>query len=145
MPRPRGGDWLEDEIWSLKSQGVDILVSMLTPEEEVLLGLEAEEALARRHGLEFFSHPTPDRDIPSSANETWKLARSLAARFAEGKRIAAHCRMGIGRSPLMLACILVTQGLSADEAWTAIGEARGCPVPDTLEQLDWLDRTSPRG
>ena len=31
MPRPRGGDWLEDEIRGLKRFGVDILVSLLTP------------------------------------------------------------------------------------------------------------------
>jgi len=34
MPRPRGGDWLEDEILHLKRSGIGTLVSMLTPEEE---------------------------------------------------------------------------------------------------------------
>ena len=29
MPRPRGGDWLEDEIRSLKVSGVDAVVSLL--------------------------------------------------------------------------------------------------------------------
>ena len=90
------------------------------------------------------SHPVPDRDIPASAPETWKLARSLAERFAEGKKIVAHCRMGIGRSPLLLACILVSGGLTPDDAWEAIGSARGCVVPDTQEQREWLARTAPR-
>jgi hypothetical protein len=143
MPRPRGGDWLEDEIRSLKSLGIQVLVSLLTPEEESTLGLEDEGPSARRLGLEFFSHPIPDRDTPGSAKDTWALARTLAARFEEGKKIAAHCRMGIGRSPLLLACILVLRGVPAGEAWTAIGDARGCIVPDTPEQRDWLDRSSP--
>ena len=47
MPRPRGGDWLEDEILHLKRSGIGLLVSMLTPEEETLLGLGEEGALAR--------------------------------------------------------------------------------------------------
>jgi hypothetical protein len=143
MPRPRGGDWLEDEILHLKRSGIGILVSMLTPEEESLLGLEEEGALARRHGLEFHSHPIPDRNVPGSARELWALARSLAEQFRAGSQIAVHCRMGIGRSPLLLACILVSTGMLADDAWETIGEARGCIVPDTLDQRNWLDRTRP--
>jgi len=34
MARPRGGDWLQDEILALKRSGISILVSLLTPEEE---------------------------------------------------------------------------------------------------------------
>jgi protein-tyrosine phosphatase len=143
MPRPRGGDWLEDEILHLKRSGIGTLVSMLTPEEEELLDLGDEGEFARRHGLEFISHPIPDRDVPRSAREMWALARSLAEQFRTGRQIAVHCRMGIGRSPLLLACILVSTGLVADEAWEAIGEARGCVVPDTAEQRAWLERTAP--
>jgi protein-tyrosine phosphatase len=143
MPRPRGGDRLEDEILALKRLGIHILVSLLTPEEETFLGLEEEGAHARAHGLEFFCHPVPDRNVPDSPKETWALAAGLADRFAAGKKIAVHCRMGIGRSPLLLACILVTRGLAPDDAWTAIGTARGLPVPDTLEQRNWLVRHMP--
>jgi len=143
MPRPRGGDWLEDEIRGLKRSGIDILVSLLTPEEESFLGLEEEGAQAHAHGLAFFSHPVPDRDVPASPKETWALAARLADRFAAGKKIAVHCRMGIGRSPLLLACILVSRGVEPDDAWKAIGTARGFPVPDTVEQRDWLARHMP--
>jgi hypothetical protein len=51
--------------------------------------------------------------------------------------------MGIGRSPLLLACILVSRGLAAEDAWKAIGTARGLPVPDTVEQREWLARHMP--
>jgi len=141
MPRPRGGDWLEDEIWSLRQEGVDILVSMLTREEETMLDLQKEGELARAQGMEFFSHPILDRDVPESPKELWKLARSLGDRFGQGQRIAVHCRMGIGRSPLLLACILVSRGVAPADAWGAIAEARGCEVPDTFEQWAWLERT----
>lgn len=144
MPRPRGGEWLEDEIRALKESGVGILVSLLEAEEETLLGLEEEAAKARAHGMEFVSHPVPDRSTPPTAGPTWALARALAARFAGGAAIAAHCRMGIGRSPLLLACVLVSAGFQPEEAWTAIGDARGCVVPDTIDQRLWLTRTAPR-
>jgi hypothetical protein len=143
MPCPRGGDWLEGEMQALKNDGVDILVSLLTPEEEVYLGVQDEGATAKRHGIRYFSHPIWDRGIPDDPRPTWDLARDLAALYAEGKTITAHCRMGIGRSPLILASILVHGGARPEDAWTVIGAARGCRVPDTRAQHDWLDRQSP--
>jgi len=143
MPRPRGGDGLEGEILGLKADGIDILVSMLTPEEEAYLDLEREGATARRHGLRFYSHPVWDRGIPEDPGPTWALARELAAHHAEGRSIVAHCRMGIGRSPLMLASIMVVRGSDPDTAWAAISAARGCLVPDTMDQRTWLSRTGP--
>jgi protein tyrosine phosphatase (PTP) superfamily phosphohydrolase (DUF442 family) len=143
MPRPRGGTWLDDEIRAMKDDGIDILVSLLTPQEEALLGLEREGDTARRHGLTFHAHPVWDRGIPRDPAPTWALARELAGHHAKGRSIVAHCRMGIGRSPLILASILVLRGRAPDDAWEAIGAARGCIVPDTEEQRDWLARTAP--
>ncbi|MBV8880156.1 MAG: dual specificity protein phosphatase family protein [Planctomycetaceae bacterium] len=144
MPRPRGGVGLEEDLRGLKDDGVDILVSLLTPDEEAYLDLQREGEAARRHGLTFHSHPIGDRGIPADPAPLWTLAKALAGRHAEGRTIAAHCRMGIGRSPLLLASILVARGAAPDDAWAAISAARGCIVPDTIAQRDWLSRTAPR-
>jgi hypothetical protein len=32
--RPRGGDWLEDEMAGWRRTGIDTMLSLLTPEEE---------------------------------------------------------------------------------------------------------------
>lgn len=143
MPRPRGGEWLEDEIRGLRDDGVHILISMLTTEEEAYLDLTQEGPTARRHGLHFVSHPIYDRGIPETPAPTWALARELRAQFDAGKTLVAHCRMGIGRSPLILAAIMVCGGVEPDAAWGHIGRARGCIVPDTWEQREWLLRTPP--
>src|SRR5438876_7533933 len=55
MPRPRGGDWLEDEIQSWRQSGVDVLVSLLTREEQTELNLGDEESLCRANSIEFVS------------------------------------------------------------------------------------------
>ena len=143
MPRPLGGARLDGEIRALREDGVDFLVSLLTPEEEAYLELEAEGETARRHGLTFHSLPVWDRGIPDDPAPLWTLARTLAQAHADGKTITAHCRMGIGRSPLLLASILVLRGSLPDQAWAAISAARGCIVPDTRAQRDWLSRTAP--
>jgi hypothetical protein len=41
VPRPRGGDWLEDEIASWRRGGIDMVVSTLTEQESVELDLES--------------------------------------------------------------------------------------------------------
>jgi hypothetical protein len=64
MPRPRGGDWLQDEIRSLRSQAVDVLVSLLTPIEVEELDLADEAAACRTFGIHFLSFPILDRPIP---------------------------------------------------------------------------------
>jgi hypothetical protein len=44
MARPRGGEWLADELGSLWHVGVDVLVCALTDPELRELGLTAEAA-----------------------------------------------------------------------------------------------------
>lgn len=64
MPRPRAGDWLLDELRSLREQGVHTVVSLLTDTEERELDLEAEEFSCAAVGLGFRSFPIPDREVP---------------------------------------------------------------------------------
>lgn len=42
MARPRGHDWLLDDLRALKQSGVDVVVSALTAREADDLGLSAE-------------------------------------------------------------------------------------------------------
>lgn len=46
--------------------------------------------------------------------------------------------MGIGRSALVSAAVLVSQGLSVETAFEAVGRARGVQVPDTDEQKTYV-------
>ena len=63
--RPRGGDWLEDEVRSWRQTGVDIVVSLLTAEEIADLQLAQEAELSQRHGVRFLSFPIADRGVPT--------------------------------------------------------------------------------
>ena len=64
MARPRGGDWLIDEIMALRSADVDILISLLTPDEIIELDLEEEAEYCRRQELIYLSFPITDRSTP---------------------------------------------------------------------------------
>lgn len=140
MPRPRGGDWLDDEIESLKQAGVDVLLSLLCEEEVEELDLAQEEACCQARGIDFLSFPIVDRGVPESRRETLALADKLQERLKDDEGVAIHCRQGMGRSAVIAACILSKQGESWERAFERIAEARGCAVPDTDEQRDWLAR-----
>lgn len=140
MPRPRGGDWLKEEIDSLREQGTDVLVSLLTVEEVDELALTEESHLCEAVGIRFLSFPIPDRDVPSSKEAVSNFVQSLHRSSVAGKGVVFHCRAGIGRSALMAACFLVTGGASVEEAFQGIADARGCKVPDTPEQRQWVAR-----
>jgi protein-tyrosine phosphatase len=140
LPRPRGGDWLEDEIKSLRLAGVDVLVSLLTQEEATELDLMEEPKWCAAHGIEYLSFPIMDRGVPASGEETLGVVRALKALLSGGKSVAIHCRQGVGRSGLIAACVLSWQGENPDAAFERIAQARGCPVPDTPEQREWVQR-----
>jgi protein-tyrosine phosphatase len=137
MACPRGGDWLDDEVEALQTEGVDVLVSVLTNSELAELQLSAEPELARQAGLTYISFPIPDRGAPEGAAAT-DLAGQLEERLTGGEFIVVHCRAGIGRSSLIAAAVLVREGLSPAEAWELISAARGLSVPDTEAQRAWL-------
>ncbi len=139
MPRPRGGDWLEDEIQSWRRSGVDVVVSLLTHEEQADLYLHAEEALCRANGIEFVSLPIVDRSVPSSVAAFSEQMNKLAELLSKCQNIAVHCRQGIGRAALVAICLLVMSGMEPASAIERVGVARGCSVPETVEQRRWIN------
>jgi protein-tyrosine phosphatase len=144
MPRPRGFDWLRGEITSLRTAGVTDVVSMLTAEEEVELGLSLEGKFCAEVGLHFHRHPIGDRGVPLQPAFD-AFIDTLAPVLLQQGFIAIHCRAGIGRSTVVAAALLCRLGVSAEDAITLISHARGFDVPDTDDQYDFilsLDRPS---
>ncbi len=138
MPRPRGRDWLEDEISSWQSMGIEVIVSALTSEEIAELDLMRERELCEKVKIVFIAFPSADRGLPPSMKAALDLAYRLEQRLALGENIAIHCRQGIGPASPLAACVLVVSGVDPASAWERIVAARGCSVPDTNEQKEWV-------
>ncbi len=107
VARPRGGDWLCDELSALSREGIDVLVSMLADEESTELGLDRESDDCEAAAITFVNLPIPDRSVPTES-------------------------------------VLVRLGWDATEAFDAVEAARGCAIPDTPEQRQWVMRNIPR-
>jgi protein-tyrosine phosphatase len=139
VPRPRGGDWLDVDILLMKEAGVDVLVSMLPADEAAELGLADEAAACERAGMSYLSYPIPDRDTPSSTTSFMSFVNQLREELHTGRSVAVHCRASIGRSSLLLASVLCTEGFTSQDAFSRLTVARGMQVPDTREQVRWVE------
>jgi hypothetical protein len=89
VARPRGGDWLSDELSALSRGGIDVLVSMLTDEESTELGLERESEDCEAAAITFVNLPMPDRSVPADADEFLRRVEQLAEMVREGRFLGA--------------------------------------------------------
>ena len=136
-PRPRAGDWLEDEILSWKAAGVQVVVCLLEDHETVDLDLSQEGPACSRHEIDFLRFPIPDRGLPAN-DQAIAFSRSLAQMLIQGRSVLIHCRAGIGRTGLLASAVLVQLGLEPAQVIAIVGEARRLAIPDTYEQRDWI-------
>ena len=141
--RPRGGDWLEDEVAAWKRAGIGAVLSLLTPEEEKEFDLQREGELSRKGSLEFWSFPIQDMQVPPSEAKLARTLEDLTKALSAGRNVLVHCRQGIGRTGLVAACLLIRSGMSPGAALETVSAARGMVVPETAEQRDWIERYAP--
>jgi len=138
-PRPRGGEWLDDEMKGWRRTGVDVVVSLLEPAEAEDLGLDEERKYCEANGMEFYSLPIIDRSVPGSDAEAARLLAELEEALNRGKNVAIHCRQGVGRAGLIASTLLVETGVNPSDAVLRVSAARHAPVPETAEQRAWID------
>ncbi len=145
MARPRGGDWLLDDLASLKRMNLDVLVCLMEEEELHELGLEDESNICDEMGIDFIHFPISDFGLPADENAARKLVLQLKGLVEQGKKVAVHCRMGIGRSSTIAAATLVALGNHRTKtAFEGIQKVRGLRVPDTEQQIEWVERFEKR-
>lgn len=138
IPRPRGGDWLEDEVSALRDEGFETVVSMLTPEETKELGLTDESAIVLDQGLRFCNYAIPDLGVPGSRESAREFLETLHRDLLAGRKIAVHCRGSIGRSGLVASSLLVLSGIDPVDTFRQVSNARKVEAPETAEQRDWV-------
>jgi len=137
MARPAGDAWLPDEMAQLAAAGVTDLVSHLAEYEAFALGLSEEENAAAAAGLRFHWFPIADGGLPSRP-EYDELIDALVPVVQRGGFLVVHCRGGIGRSSITAAAVLIRLGMAPGDAIKSIARARGFPVPDTMQQYDFV-------
>lgn len=154
MPRPSGIYWVTAPIAGriavvarprtaasfrgLKASGIDVLVSMLEPEEAVEIGLGDEAEQCADAGMVFLGVPVMDHGVPEAFEPLEAAVAAVREHLAGGRGVGAHCYAGLGRSPLFVAASLIAQGISHREAIDLVSKARGYSVPEMPGQHAWL-------
>lgn len=133
MPRP-----MPDQFDALKLAGVGVVVSLLEREESERFGLGSEDQLCSVAGMQFLHLPVIDHSIPEAVPPVEVMSKAIRRHLADKKGVAVHCYAGLGRSPLLIAAVLIDNGHSTIEACDLISAARGLTVPEMDEQYRWL-------
>ncbi|HEX3986913.1 MAG TPA: hypothetical protein VHX13_09920 [Acidobacteriaceae bacterium] len=126
------------DLQVVRDEGIHLLVSLLTPEDNEDLGLADEGKIAEQLGIRFISYPIMDRETPPDLAGFRRLVTELRDLVLSGHRIGAHCRGCIGRATVLLASVMIALGWNGEAALRVIEKARGFPVPDTAAQLQWI-------
>ncbi len=137
-PRPSGYEMLPHACRDLREEGVDIVVSAQTPAERRRMGLQDEVTCVEEAGMEFISIPIIDHNPPPFSEDIFAEIETLAEEVKAGRRVFIHCFAGIGRSATLAAAILIELGYTPQKAVQMLSTARGIPVPETLDQREWL-------
>ena len=138
MAKPASGERIEEEFAGLKELGIDHVVSLLERPEQIDVGLADEAKLCERNGMRYTSFQIVDRDVPQQADARPFVA-GLYQDISNGEHVVIHCRVGIGRTGIIASAILIHAGHSSGEAIHMVSFARGMMVPDTQEQVEWVD------
>jgi protein-tyrosine phosphatase len=138
MAVPYGGKWIQPGLEELANEGVQVLVSLLTPGEAAKYRLQEEEKIARQLGMEFISFPINDGGAPRQDQSALGLVGKLASNMQSGRKTVVHCLGGVGRSGSMMIAALVWSGMDMNKAVKHVEAARGEFVPETNTQIEWL-------
>ena len=121
-------------------RGVHTLVCLLERSELYELGLAEEAQTCEDQGIQFVYYPIEDISTPKDERSFLKLIQDLEERIGRSEKVVIHCRMGIGRSSVVAAAVLIRKGFPKEAVFDHISDARELSVPDTEEQREWVMR-----
>ncbi len=139
MSGPDGFSWIDkphlaalacptcqDDLDWLRRQGVELLISL------------TEDRLRRDwvndSGILVFHEPVPDMEPPTQ-EQLERLVSAIERARKQNMGVAVHCGAGLGRTGVVLACYLVSQGLSAQNAIARVRRLRPGSI-ETEEQAE---------
>jgi protein-tyrosine phosphatase len=126
------GGTLRADLADLDDRGVRALVSLIDVPPDL-------PRFCRKLGIEWISHPIENFSVPKDLPAFDLLVEGLLARMGAGLAVCVHCFAGIGRTGLVLACVVGRyRRLDPAAAIRAVRSIR--PALETSEQEHFVSR-----
>ena len=93
-------------------------------------------SMVEENGMQYLHIPIPDFQ-PPDITQAREFVDFVKQRKAEGKPVAVHCRGGYGRTGTLIACYLISQGKTAEEAIDTVRKKRPGSI-ETAGQENFL-------
>ena len=123
--------FVASDIGELKENAISCLVSLLS------MPSFTGDLCAERH-IEWIEYPIEDFGLPADRESFAALIRGLVERIEAGVSVCVHCRMGIGRTGITLACIVGRRyGISGQQAIRVVRRTRS--AIETDEQIRFVE------
>ena len=96
--------------------------------------------------VEYLRKPIRDHGLPEKREQMMEILDSLHDALGSGRAVYVHCRAGIGRTGMVVGCLLVERGLTGEQAldelsrlWQQSERSRVWPsVPETEAQTEYV-------
>jgi ADP-ribosylglycohydrolase len=145
-----GGTTVEatrERLERLLAAGVDCFIDLTEPGE--LKPYDVELPLS----IEYLRKPIRDHGIPAQRLHMAEILDCLHDALQSGRCVYVHCRAGIGRTGMVIGCLLVERGLAGDVAldelnrlWQYSERSQSWgSVPETDEQVGFVRKWKARG
>ena len=119
--------WSVDDLAWLKIRGIKALVRMAENTKAIVSTIQVEGL-----GLRDCYEPVGDFTAPTQAQIS-RMVSFISLSLSEGRPVGVSCGAGLGRTGTILACYLVSTGLSAEAAMTEVRNKRPGSI-ETREQ-----------
>ncbi len=137
-----GRQWARDlsqDLASIQAWGASTVLSLIESHEFSRLGVPGFGQAIGQTPLRWLHLPIADMQTPGEATHSaWRAyGARLNQALAQGERVLVHCAAGLGRTGMLVAKLLVMQGMPAEEAIAQVRAAR----PGTIEteaQANWV-------
>lgn len=132
-------------VQQLLAAGIDCFIDLTMPGE--LEPYDPELPLE----VEYLRKPIRDHGLPAERAHMVEILGCLTEALGAGRRVYVHCRAGIGRTGMVMGCLLAEQGLAGDAAlaelnrlWQRCGRSRTWDfVPETPDQIEYVQSWAP--
>lgn len=119
-------DSIRKDLQQLSDEGIRCLVSLEHPSVSI-------ESFCDQFGLKWNYFPIPDFDVPQNGDDFSRLINDIIKTFESGNPVCVHCHAGIGRTGLVLSCVVGRYfGISAGKSIKTVRMTR--KALDTPEQ-----------